>query len=116
MSDNLTERAQILCHAHIICITVLENIIICYQIFCNWRYQELVDPYMSISDYLNSFGNCDLTKGNINREGDETILFDDYTMVLENIIICYQIFCDLLLKSAFEWIFNVMQLILIKCK
>ena len=34
--------------------------------------------------------------------------------VQENIIICCQIFCNLLLKSAFEWIFNVMQLILVK--
>ena len=57
MSDNLPERVQILCHAHIICITV-------------W----------------------------------------------ENRIICCQIFCDLLLKSAFEWIFNVMQLILVKTR
>jgi hypothetical protein len=36
--------------------------------------------------------------------------------VLEHRIICCQIFCDLLLKSAFEWIFNVMQLILVKIK
>ena len=57
MSDNLPERVQILCHAHIICITVLENRIICCQVFC-----------------------------------------------------------DLLLKSAFERIFNVMQLILGKIK
>jgi cellobiose-specific phosphotransferase system component IIC len=57
MSDNLPERVQILCHAHIICITVLENRIICCQIFCN-----------------------------------------------------------LLLKSAFEQIFNVIQLILVKIK
>ena len=57
MSDNLPERVQILCHAHIICITVLEH----------------------------------------------------------RIIGC-QIFCYLLLKSAFEWIFNVMQLILVKIK
>jgi hypothetical protein len=57
MSDNLPERVQILCHAHIICITVLENRIICCQIFC-----------------------------------------------------------DLLLKSAFEWIVNAMQLILVKIK
>jgi hypothetical protein len=57
MSDNLPERVQILCHAHIICITVLENRIICCQIFC-----------------------------------------------------------DLLLKSAFERIFNAMQLILVKIK
>ena len=57
MSDNLPERVQILGHAHIICITVRENRIICCQIFC-----------------------------------------------------------DLLLKSAFEWIFNIMQLILIKIK
>jgi hypothetical protein len=34
--------------------------------------------------------------------------------VRENRIFCCQIFCDLLLKSAFEWIFNVMQLILVK--
>jgi hypothetical protein len=31
-------------------------------------------------------------------------------------IICCQIFCDLLLKSAFKRIFNVMQLILVKIK
>ena len=36
--------------------------------------------------------------------------------VRENRIICLQIFCDLLLKSAFERIFNVMQLILVKIK
>ena len=57
MSNNLPERVQILCHAHIICITVLEHRIICCQIFCG-----------------------------------------------------------LLLKSAFEWIFNVMQLILVNIK
>ena len=57
MSDNLPERVQILGHAHIICITVRENRIICCQIFC-----------------------------------------------------------ELLLKSAFERIFNVMQLILVKIK
>ena len=57
MSDNLTERVQILGHAHIICITVREDRIICSQIFC-----------------------------------------------------------DLLLKSGFERIFNVMQLILVKIK
>jgi hypothetical protein len=57
MSDNLPERVKILGHAHIICVTVLENRIICCQIFC-----------------------------------------------------------DLLLKSAFEWIFNVIQLILVKIK
>jgi hypothetical protein len=34
----------------------------------------------------------------------------------ENRIIWSQIVCDLLLKSAFEWIFNVMQLILVKIK
>ena len=36
--------------------------------------------------------------------------------VWENLIICCQIFCNLLLKSAFERIFNVMQLILVKIK
>jgi hypothetical protein len=37
-------------------------------------------------------------------------------IVWEDRIICCQIFCDLLLKSAFERIFNVMQLILVKIK
>jgi hypothetical protein len=36
--------------------------------------------------------------------------------VQENRIICCQIFCDLLLKSALEQIFNVMQLILVNIK
>ena len=36
--------------------------------------------------------------------------------VRKNRIICCQIFCDLLLKSPFERIFNVMQLILVKIK
>jgi hypothetical protein len=39
-----------------------------------------------------------------------------YITVQDNRIICCQIFCDLLLKFAFEWIFNVMQLILVKIK
>jgi hypothetical protein len=34
----------------------------------------------------------------------------------ENRMICCQIFCDLLLKSAFERIFNAIQLILVKIK
>jgi hypothetical protein len=57
MSDNIPERVGILGHAHIICITVREDRIICCQIFC-----------------------------------------------------------DLLLRSAFERICNVMQLILVKIK
>ena len=57
MSNNPPETVQILCHAHIICITVLEPRIICCQIFC-----------------------------------------------------------DLVLKSAFARIFNVMQLILVTIK
>jgi cellobiose-specific phosphotransferase system component IIC len=57
MSDNLPEKVKILYRAHIICITILENRIICSQIFY-----------------------------------------------------------DLLLKSAFERIVNVMQLILVKIK
>jgi hypothetical protein len=36
--------------------------------------------------------------------------------VREHRIICCQIFCDFLLKSTFERIFNVMQLILVKFK
>jgi hypothetical protein len=57
MSDNLPKRVKILGHAHILCITI-------------WEQR----------------------------------------------IICCQIFYDLLLKSAFERIFKVMQLILVKIK
>jgi hypothetical protein len=35
MSNNLPERVQILGHAHILCITVRDNRIICCQIFCD---------------------------------------------------------------------------------
>jgi hypothetical protein len=58
MSDNLPERVQILCHAHIICITVRENRIICCQIFCDlllksaFDCQECVRAYLSIHDCL----------------------------------------------------------------
>jgi hypothetical protein len=69
MIDNLPERVQILCHVHIICITVLENRIICCWIFCdlllkNWftghetdrflnnHCQECVRAYLSIHDCL----------------------------------------------------------------
>jgi hypothetical protein len=44
------------------------------------------------------------------------LLYIIYITVRENRIICCQIFSDLLLKSAFEQIFNVMQLILVKIK
>ena len=40
MSDNLPERIQILGHAHIICITVRENRIICCQMFCDLLLQS----------------------------------------------------------------------------
>jgi hypothetical protein len=35
-------------------------------------------------------------------------------LLLTTVIICCEIFCDLLINSAFERIFNVMQLILVK--
>jgi hypothetical protein len=45
-----------------------------------------------------------------------SIRFRNGTCIIIFIIICYQIFYDLLLKSAFERIFNVMQLILVNIK
>jgi hypothetical protein len=39
MSDNLSERVQILGHTHIICITVREDRIISCEIFCDLRYK-----------------------------------------------------------------------------
>jgi hypothetical protein len=66
MSDNLPERIQILGHAHIICITVRENSIICCQIFCDLLLKSAFEQIFN--------------------------------------------------KSAFEQIFNVMQLILVKIK
>jgi hypothetical protein len=58
---------------------------------------------MCVTQDLNSFG--------------EIIAHVHWAVDEKNVvIICCQIFCDLLLKSAFEWIFNVMQLILVKIK
>ena len=88
MSDNLPERVQILGHAHILCITVRDN-----------RMERIYIGYCLLSNPFHLFMNkiCLRWKW-------------------DNIIICCQIFCDLLLKSAFERIFNSMQLILVKIK
>ena len=48
MSDNLPERVQILCHTHIICITVLENRIICCQIFCDLLLKSAFEWIFSV--------------------------------------------------------------------
>jgi hypothetical protein len=62
---------------------------------------------MRVTQDLNSFGkniahvHCSVAYSAVKREDR---------------IICCQIICDLLLNSAFERIFNVMQLILVKIK
>ena len=52
MSDNLPERVQILCHAHIICITVLENRIICYQIFCDLLLKSALERIFNVMQLI----------------------------------------------------------------
>ena len=52
MSDNLPERVQILCHAHIICITVLEHRIICCQIFCDFLLKSAFERIFNIMQLI----------------------------------------------------------------
>jgi hypothetical protein len=53
MSDNLPERVQILCQAQIICITVLENRIICCQMFCDLLLKSTFEQIFNVMQ-LNS--------------------------------------------------------------
>ena len=48
MSDDLTERFQILGHAYIICITVRENRIICCQIFCDLLLESAFERIFNV--------------------------------------------------------------------
>jgi hypothetical protein len=52
MSDNLPERVHILCHAHIICITVLENRIICCQIFCDLLLKSALEQIFNVMQLI----------------------------------------------------------------
>ena len=52
MSDNLPERVQILSHAHIICITVLENRIICCQIFCDLLLKSVFERIFNVMQLI----------------------------------------------------------------
>ena len=136
MSDNLPERVQILGHTHILCITVWENRINCCQIFCNLLLKSAFEQIFNVMQVIlvkikwhikwkcliTKFHNiCLLYYFNIQRavfqlysgRGGSTWIA---TIYCHWKIICCQIFCDLLLKSAFEQIFNVVQLILIKIK
>jgi hypothetical protein len=80
------------------------------DIFLNNHSQECVRAYLSIHDCLSFLH--EVMIGN-----HRTKIFFAFALLYgENRIICCQIFCDLLLKSAFERIFNVMQLILVKIK
>jgi hypothetical protein len=84
--------------------------------FLNNHCQECVRAYLSIHDCL-SFRHEVMIGNHRNKPERVQILGHAHIIcitVRENRIICCQIFCDLLLKSAFEWIFNVMQLILVK--
>ena len=52
MSDNLPERVQILCHAHFICITVLEHRIICCQIFFDLLWNLLLIGFLMLCSWF----------------------------------------------------------------
>jgi hypothetical protein len=43
-----TNQFQILCHAHIICITVLENRIVCCQIFCDLLLRSAIERIFNV--------------------------------------------------------------------
>ena len=52
MSDNLPERVQILGHAHILCITVRENRIICCQIFCDLLWKSAFERIFNVMQFI----------------------------------------------------------------
>ena len=52
MSDSLPERVEILCHAHIICITVLKNRIICCQIFCDLLLKSALEQILMLCSWF----------------------------------------------------------------
>jgi len=52
MRDNLPERVQILGHAHIICITVQENRIICCQIFCHLLLKSTFEQIFNVMQLI----------------------------------------------------------------
>ena len=52
MSDNLPERVQILGHAHIICITVREDRIICCQIFCDLLLESTFERICNVMQLI----------------------------------------------------------------
>jgi hypothetical protein len=52
MSDNLPERVQILGHAHIICINVWENRMICCQIFCDLPLKSAFDQISNVMQLI----------------------------------------------------------------
>ena len=52
MSDKLPERVQILGHAHILCITVRDNRIICYQIFCDLLLKSVFERIVNVMQLI----------------------------------------------------------------
>ena len=81
--------------------------------FCNYSYVVHTE-YIFISIFINwTVHMSDNLPEKVQILGHTHIIC---ITVREDRIICCQIFCDLLLKSAFERIFNVMQLILVKIK
>jgi hypothetical protein len=135
MSDNLRERVQILGHAHIICIIVQEMKQTDSSIIIVRNVCVLTSASMNVYLFVTRSWSATLQSQEIlNRPVFVLYILKRVWKLLkilkrfwtllkilkiaenENRIICCQIFCDLLLKSAFDWIFNVMQLILVKIK
>jgi hypothetical protein len=106
--EHLPERVQILCHSHIICITVLEtdsSIIIARNV-CVLTSASMIVIFSSQGHDRQS-SDQNFSSWCYDRQSSEQNnrkLISICITVLENRIICRQIFCDLLLKSAFEQI------------
>ena len=49
---NLPERVQILGHAHIICITVVHNRIICCQLFCDLLINSAFEQILNVMQLI----------------------------------------------------------------
>jgi hypothetical protein len=85
--------------------------------FCNYSYVEHTEYiFTCIQHFVHQLNSAHERKSSPRKSSNLGPRAYHLHYCRTDRIICCQIFCDLLLKSAFGRIFNVMQLILVKIK
>jgi hypothetical protein len=104
MSDNLPERVQILCYAHIICITVLENINICCQIFCDFGINDLRFIKCKLTTIIVKIAEHKLLNLLVFKGGKLPLQFDLCWKKkrLKSITLKYKVFLVIFLRAGFN--------------